>query len=139
MIIKQVSIFIENKPGRLAEITGVIADNNINLRTLSLVESDNSGILRIIVDAPDRVKEILKAKGITASVKEVLCVLVDDRAGGLADMLRVIADNNIAVKYMYAFVVEHEKACIIMRVEDEETVKATEILKKAGYEGLNTK
>ena len=136
MIIKQVSVFIENKPGRLAEVTDIIAGNNINLRTLSLAESTNSGILRIIVDDPEKVARVLKGKGLTCSVKEVISVLVDDRAGGLARMLKILAENSIAIKYMYAFVANQNKACIIMRTEDKETVKAMKILKNAEYEGL---
>ena len=138
MIIKQTSVFIENRPGSLAEITDMIAKNGINLRALSLAETSDSGILRIITDNADtaKVEAVLKENRITGSVREVLSVLVDDRAGGLAGMLKVLAGNNIAVKYMYAFVVEREKACIIMRIGEKDIVRAAEILASAGYEGL---
>ena len=138
MIIKQASVFIENKPGRLAEITGIIAENNINMRAASLAETANSGILRIIADDPDKVEEVLRERGVTASIKKVISVLVGDEAGGLAEMLKILADNGIAIKYMYAFAVKGGKACIIMRVGDEETDKAAGILEKAGYGGLKT-
>jgi hypothetical protein len=134
MIIKQISIFIENKPGRLAEITGIIAQNNINIRALSVADTTNFGILRIIVDDPDKVEKFLKENEMTVSITSVISVLVDDKAGGLANMLKILAENNIAVEYMYGFVVSREKACIIMRIEQD--FKAMEMLKNAGYEGL---
>ena len=136
MIIKQISIFIENKPGRLAEITGIIAQNNVNIRALSVADTSNFGILRIIVDAPDKVEKVLKENEMTVSITSVISVLVEDKAGGLACMLKHLAENNISIEYMYGFVVNQGKACIIMRIGNEEDFKAVQILKAAGYEGL---
>jgi hypothetical protein len=135
MIIKQISIFIENKPGRLAEITSIIAQNNINIRALSLADTTNFGVLRIIVDDPDSVEQVLKKTGMRVSVTSVISVLVDDKAGGLANMLRVFAEKNISIEYMYGFVTPQGKACITMRIGNEEDFKAVEMLKNAGYEG----
>ena len=137
MIIKQISIFIENKPGRLAEITDIIAGNNINIRALSVADTSNFGILRIIVDAPDKVEKVLKGHEMTMSVTSVISVLVADEAGGLSEMLKHLAENNISIEYMYGFVVNKGKACIIMRIGNEEDFKAVQILKAAGYEGLD--
>ena len=136
MIIKQISIFIENKPGRLAEITDIIAKNNINIRALSVADTSNYGILRIIVSDPDKVEKVLKDNEITASVNSVISVLVDDKAGGLAGMLRHLAESNISVEYMYGFVAGEGKAGIIMRIGEDFEATAVEILQSAGYKGL---
>jgi hypothetical protein len=135
MIIKQISIFIENKPGRLFEVTEIIAGNNINMRALMLAESTNSGILRIISDDPDKLEEVLKANEMRYAANFVLSVLVDDKTGGLADMLKELAGDKIAVRYMYAFAVGHKKACMILRTGEESRERAIEILKQAGYKG----
>jgi len=139
MIIKQVSIFIENRPGRAAEVTSVIAENNINMRALVLAESTNSGILRIIADENDleKFEAVLKANGMRYSVNHVLAVLVDDKAGGLAGMLKILADEKIPIRYMYAFAGKQEKARMILRISEEYRPKAMELLKKAGYAGLD--
>jgi len=137
MIIKQISIFVENRAGRLAEITDIIAQNNINIRALSIADTTNFGILRIIVDDTNRVEKILKENGMTVSVTGVISVCVEDKPGGLAKILKTLAAENIGIEYMYAFISREsaDKAYVIMRIEEE--FKAVEILKKAGYEGLN--
>jgi len=136
MIIKQISIFVENRAGRLAEVTEIIANNNINLRALSLADTTNFGILRIIVDEPNKVEKILKENGMTVSVDSVLSICVDDKPGGLAQALKVLSDNNMDIEYLYAFVSkqDNDKAYVIMRIEEE--FKALEALKNAGYYGF---
>jgi len=137
VIIKQISVFVENKPGRLAEITNIIAENNINMRALSLADTSDFGILRIIVDDTDKVKNILKENGIMVKITNVLSICVEDKPGGLAEILKILASENIGIEYMYAFVSKQisGSAYVIMRIEED--VKAMEILKKAGYTGLN--
>ena len=137
MIIKQISIFVENKPGRLAEITDIIAKNNINMSALSLADTSNFGILRIIVDDPNKVEKILKENSVTVSITSVISICVEDKPGGLAEILKLLAAENIAIEYLYAFVSKQNagKAYVIMRVEED--FKAMEILKTAGYEGLD--
>ena len=136
MIIRQISIFIENKPGRLAEITDIIAGNNINIHALALAESTNFGILRIIVDNTEKVEKVLKDNEMRYSANEVLSVLVDDKAGGLAGMLKILAENEIEIRYMYGFAGRQGKACMILRISEEFREKAAVLLKNAGYEGL---
>ena len=137
MIIKQLSVFIENRPGRLAEITDIIARNNINMRALSLADTSNFGILRIIVNDAHKVEKILKENEITVSITSVISICVEDRPGGLAEILKKLAEQNIDIEYMYAFVSKQAdgKAYVIMRIEED--FKAMEILKNAGYEGLD--
>ena len=137
MIIKQISIFVENKPGRLAEITDIIAKNNINIRALSIADTSNFGILRIIVDDTNKVEKILKENDITVSITSVISICVDDRPGGLAEILKKLAEQNIGIEYMYAFVSRqsNDQAYVIMRIEED--FKAMEVLKNAGYKGLD--
>ena len=137
MIIKQISIFVENKPGRLAEITDIIAKNDINIRALSIADTANFGILRIIVNDSNKVEKLLKENNITVSITSVISICVEDKPGGLAEILKLLAAENIDIEYMYAFVSKQrdDSAYVVMRIEED--FKAMEILKKAGYMGLN--
>ncbi len=135
MIIKQISIFVENKPGRLAEITNIIAKNNINIKALSVADTTNFGILRIIVDNPEEVERVLKDAGLTVSITSVITACIHNRPGGLAEVLSILADNSITIEYMYAFIAKSEnEAYVVMRIEDEE--KAVKILKDHGFSGM---
>ena len=95
MIIKQISIFVENKPGRLAEITEIIAKNNINIRALSVADTTHFGILRIIVDNPEEVERILRDAGLTVSITSVITACIHDRPGGLAEVLKLLSSRDI--------------------------------------------
>ena len=95
MIIKQISIFVENKPGRLAEITEIIAKNDINIRALSVADTTHFGILRIIVDDPEMVQRVLKEAGLTVSITSVITAAINDRPGGLAAVLKLFAAHDI--------------------------------------------
>lgn len=135
MIVKQISIFVENKHGRLADVTGILAANNINIKALSIADTVNFGILRIIVDKPEEAERVLKDAGLTVSITSVLAVAIDDTPGGLAECLRLLSDNSIPIEYAYAFVSQTiNKACVILRIEND--LKAMEILKEAGYTDL---
>ena len=94
MIVKQVSVFLENRAGRLAEVTGILADHDINIRALSLADSADFGILRLIVDDVEKAKGILKKEGMTVGETDVVAVEVPDRPGGLAHLLHVFKDEN---------------------------------------------
>lgn len=135
MIIKQISIFVENKPGRLAEITNIIAKNNINIKALSVADTTNFGILRIIVDNPEEVERVLKDAGLTVSITSVITACIHNRPGGLAEVLTLLADNDITIEYMYAFIAKSEnEAYVVMRIEDEE--KAVNLLKAHSFSGM---
>ncbi|MGI6742132.1 MAG: ACT domain-containing protein [Eubacteriales bacterium] len=133
MLTKQISIFVENRTGRLAEIATLLAENDINLRSLSVADTSRFGVLRIIVDDPYSVEKLLKEKGFAVSITSVVSVRMDDRPGGLAEVLMVLANNGINVEYMYAFRASNNEAYVIMRVDND--LAAQDVLVKAGYKG----
>lgn len=119
MRVEQIAVFLENKSGRLAEITSVLAARNINIRALSVADTADFGILRLIVDKVDEAKKALKENGFTVGKTNVVAVEVPDRAGGLASVLKTIEVAGINVEYMYAFVNKSgENAVLIFRFDD---------------------
>ena len=120
--IKQISIFVENQPGKLAELTRLLADADIDLRTLSLADTRDFGILRVIVNKPDETEQLLKADEWTYKIADVIGVKLPDRPGGVAEVLEVINEANVNVEYMYAFVNRIPgRADTVFRVDDIET------------------
>ena len=131
MHIMQISVFLENKSGRLARVTDTLAKNNINIRALSIADTSDFGILRLIVNEPDKALKVLKEDGFTVSATEVVAVAVPDRPGGLAGMLKVFHENQINLEYLYAFMGNNtNKAITVCRVEKPE--KAIAALNAAG-------
>jgi len=131
MKVEQISVFLENKAGRLAEVTKVLGEGGINIRALSLADTTDFGILRLIVDQYDKAREILKQHGFTVGKTEVVAIEVPDRPGGLAWVLQILSDSDVNVEYMYAFVQHSGKnAVIIFRFDNLE--KAIELLKQQG-------
>lgn len=131
MTVKQISVFVENKPGRLAEFTNVLRSNNIDMRALSMAETPDFGILRVIVDDPFGTACVLKDAGYIASITPVLAVKVADEPGSLFKILDILAEANINLEYTYAFLTrERDSAYIIFRVEDND--RAAEVLSKNG-------
>ena len=136
MQVKQLSIFLENRSGRLSEVTRVLGDANVNIRALSLADTSDFGILRLIVDRPDEAYNILKQGGFTIRETDVLAVEVADQPGGLARLLDRFASSGINVEYMYAFVEKSgDQAIMIFRVEDPE--RAAELLTESGVRLLS--
>ena len=135
MKLKQLSVFLENKPGRLREACGILADNSINLITLSLADTEQFGILRLIVDDSDSAKKVLGDAGFVAKITDVIAVEVKDEPGGLRDILQVEADAGISVEYMYAFTIKSgENAVMIFRFDNMD--KAIDALQTAGFNVL---
>ncbi len=127
MTIQQLSIFVENKAGGLVEVTKVLCENNIDMRTLSIAETPDFGVLRAIVDDPAKTAQILTDAGYICTVTPVLAVAVDDRPGGLNKVLQVLVDNDINLEYTYAFVTRTtDKAYMVLRVADND--KAIQLL-----------
>lgn len=132
MLAKQISVFVENAKGRLAQITQILADNNVNIHALSIADTTSFGILRIIVEEPEKTEKVLKDEGLTVSVTDVLSLQIDDKPGGLAAALNVLAENDIDVDYAYAFISKAtNKANVVIRVEKD--MEAEKLLKKAGF------
>lgn len=133
MFIKQLSIFIENKVGRLQAIMDTLSENDINIRALSIAETTEFGILRIITPDVEKAKKVLREVDVISKITDVIAVYIDDRAGGLAKMLKAITDAEINVEYMYAFLGRQEgKALMVLKADDE--LKAEKALLASGME-----
>lgn len=131
MTIKQLSIFVENKPGRLTEITDILEKNSVDIRALSVADTTNFGILRVIVNKTDEAAEKLKEAGFTVSITSVIGVCVSDCPGGLSKAMHCLYDAGISVEYMYAFIGRKENlAYVILRVVDNKA--AIDALQKSG-------
>jgi hypothetical protein len=132
MKITQISVFIENESGRLHEVTNLLGVNNISIRALSLADTSDFGILRLIVNDPEKAYSLLKGNEFTVGRTDVLAVEVPDVPGGLAAVLGVLSKNSINVEYMYALV-ERSKDCAVMIFRFDETEKAITALQENGY------
>ena len=137
MKVDQLAVFLENKSGRLAAITKVLSDNNINIRALSVADTADFGILRLIVDETEKATRVLKEEGFTVGKADVIAVEVADKPGGLAKVLSVLHDAAINVEYMYAFVEKSgENAVLIFRFDDPDI--AITVLHNAGIKILTS-
>ena len=117
--VEQISVFLENKAGRLEEVTRILAEANINIRALSLADTSDFGILRLIVNNNDKAKEELKKAGFAVAKTEVAAVEVSDQPGGLHHILRILKKANVNVEYMYAFVQQSgANAVLIFRFDN---------------------
>jgi hypothetical protein len=131
MKVEQISVFVENKSGRLAEVARTLGEAKVNIRALSIADSSDFGILRIIVNDNDTAGEVLKQKGFTISKTEVLAVEVSDQPGGLAQILNLLEQEKLNVEYMYAFLARRsDSAVIVFRFEENDS--AIQVLSSAG-------
>ena len=135
MSVKQISVFIENKKGALAACTRYIADNGINIRALSIADTQDFGILRIICDDPKQTDSILKKGGYITTVTDVLATEIADKPGSMATILEVLADAHVIVEYTYAFLAPDGHAYMIFRVDDNAVASAA--LAGAGIKTAN--
>ena len=132
MLIKQISVFVENAPGSLSEVTKALGDNGIDMSALSLADTSEFGILRLIVDKPEEGKKILNEAGIVVRVTDVLSLTMEDAPGGTLGVLRLLAESGISVEYMYAFAgKESGKAFMIIQAEELEAAEG--ILRRNGF------
>jgi hypothetical protein len=126
MKITQVSVFLENKKGRLLEVCSLLGKHNINIRALNVAESEGFGVLRIVVDKPQEAVDLLKKNNLVANLTDVVAVEVEDKPGGLARVLEVLSKNNINVEYMYGFVEKHtSNALMVFRFDEPEKAAKT--------------
>ncbi len=133
MIVKQLSIFVENKSGRLCDITELFKNAGIDIRALSIADTTDYGILRVIVNKTAEAEKALKENGFTYSVTEVIAAAVPDEPGGLNKAIMCLSKENISIEYVYAFLNPKKgTAFIIMRVDDNQ--KASDILTSNGIE-----
>ena len=119
MIIKQLSVFVENKKGRLVAITEALSKADVDISALSLADTSDFGVLRLIVDKPEEAKAALKEEGVVVKITEVVAAVMDDQPGGVAATLRVLHDNDVDVEYMYACVGKTTgKALVVIKPSD---------------------
>ena len=138
MTVEQLSVFVENKPGKLVEALETLAEAKIDLRALSLADTSDFGILRIIVDKPDQALRNLSEAGYLVKSNEVLAVVIGDKPGGLAAVVRILSEAEVDIEYTYAFVAHSkDEAYVILRVDNNEA--AVKILSESGISLLDAK
>lgn len=133
-MVEQVSVFLENKPGRLAELTRALGDARINMHALMIADTSEFGVVRIIADQPERACSVLEDRGFGVSVAQVIAVEVPDRPGGLADLLEALGEAGMNIDYAYCFVEPSgDKAVDVFKVDDP---GAESVLAAAGFNVL---
>jgi len=121
MKINQISIFLENRKGRLFDVCSLLGENGVSIRALTIAETENFGVLRIVVDESDKAVKLLKENGFVANLTDVVAIEVPDEPGGLAAVLKIFTNNNVNIEYMYGFVEKFsDKALLVFRFEDTE-------------------
>lgn len=134
-MIKQISIFVENKFGRLASIIETLANNNIDISALSIADTTDFGILRIIADKPEEAVIVLKEHGVAVKCTDVIAVAIDDTPGGLSKVLNVLTKKDITIDYMYAFIGKKEgKALMVVKTDD--LTKTEKVLEETSFATL---
>ena len=131
MLVKQVSIFVENTTGRLADVTRILAEADIDLKAATIADAADFGILRCIVEDADGAKKVLNEKGFNASVSEVIAVSLKNQPGGFHRVLQILADEKIGVKYIYSTIKSAEGEAVIM-MKTVDNAKAIEVLQTNG-------
>jgi hypothetical protein len=134
MLIKQLSIFLENKSGRLAEALSMLGNENINIKALTIADTAEFGIVRMIVSDPEKGFSILREKGFSANLVDVISIATPSECGSFARALNILSGENISIEYIYAFSVA-DKAAIVLRTED--TGKALEAIRRNNMELLD--
>ena len=136
MLAKQLSVFIENRQGRLGEVLEVLKKNDVNILSLSLADTTEYGLLRLIVNQPEQGKEVLAKSGFSTMLTDILVIKIDHKAGSLQSLLEILASNNVNIEYMYGLSVEKEKAYVVLKASDIET--ASKLLLQKGAKLLST-
>jgi hypothetical protein len=136
MLIKQISIFIPNKKGSLSELTDILVAQGIDIRAIAVFDTSEFGILRIVVDDPDRAVEILNKEGVVAKVSKVIAVEPEDKPGSLNQIFTILRDADINIDYIYSFIMrKKEMPYIVLKVDEQE--KAVEVLTSNGINVIN--
>ena len=131
-MIRQLSVFVQNEIGSLAGVTAVLKENMINLRAIASFDTPEFAILRIVVDQPDKAKELLSAKGFAVKMSEAVAIELEDKPGVLDGMLHVIADAKLGINYIYSIVLRNGKAPLMI-INTDDLEKTSTVLKNNGY------
>lgn len=137
MFVKQLSVFIENRKGRLEQVAGVLKENDVNILSLSLADTNEYGLLRMIVSDPKKAREILKEEGFSAMLTDVLAIKLENKAGRLQTMLKILSDADLNVEYMYVLDSGTENGSMVVKVTDAD--KALDVIKAGGLEVFDAK
>ncbi len=137
MVAKQLSVFIENRQGRLGEVLKVLKENKINILSLSLADTTEYGLLRLIVNNPELGKEKLAEDGFSTILTDVLVLKISHQAGSLQELLKALADNDANIEYMYGLSIDGDEASVVLKTSN--IAKAEEVLKDKGVLTLSTK
>lgn len=123
--LNQISVFVENKPGRLLDVVNVLGENNIDIKAINLADSSDFGIVRLVCDNPDKAFGVLSSSNFTASLTEVLAIVINDKPGSLAKVLRALKTQDINIEYMYGFASKlKDQAVMIIKVSNlNETIE----------------
>jgi hypothetical protein len=135
MIIKQLSVFLEDKAGRLTEITRILAENDINISAFTVAEASDYGILRLVVGRPELALKVLKENGFSVNTTEVIGIIVPHNPGGLHEALKILSSNNVSIDYMYAFALENSASVVFRPASISEAI---DVLQKNKMELLRT-
>lgn len=136
MFAYQLSVFAENKPGRLAKVTGILGKEKINIRAITIATSDVFGVVNLLVDDPQRAVKALEKEGLTVSLRQVVAVLIEDRPGGLDRLVQLLAKEGINVENAYGFVLESWKRAVFV-IDVDQMEKTQRVLDAAGFETLS--
>ena len=131
----QISVFMENKPGRLERVTDILTKANVNIRAFTVSGTFEYGVMKFLVDRPDKAMEALRAQGIPANKREIIAVVMDDRPGGLHRIARIFGQRKMNIDDAYGFVVEDKKRAVLV-VDVEKISEAQEVLRKEGMTTL---
>lgn len=138
MKLTQISVFLENRKGRLYEVCSMLGKAGINIRALTIAETESFGVLRLVVDKPDQAIKLFHEKQVTANRTDVVAVEIDDKPSGLADVLKILSDHDLNVEYMYGFMEKSsDKALMVFRFDEPE--RAGKVLTAAGVNVVTRK
>ena len=131
----QISVFVENKPGRIERVTEIMAKANVNIRAFTVMGTYEYGVMKFLVDKPDNALEALKAQGISANKREIIAIPMDDRPGGLNRVAKIFGQRKVNIEDAYGFVIEDKKRAVMV-VDVEKIAEAEKILKEEGIATL---
>ncbi len=136
MIVHQISVFAENKPGQLARLTRILGKEKVNIRATTIATTATFGVINLIVDDPPKAIKVIKQDGMMVTTKEVIAVIIEDKPGGLDRLTQLLFKENINVNNAYGFVLDSMKTAVFV-VEVDDTAKAQKLIEKAGFKMLD--